>query len=110
MNATFYGPKDDPYHSRLTGGCRIPNRRRGRSASWSRRRNYVDFVWATTRQDIRWNEEDYRNLVRKFEWMYDLGVRAFAIFFDDIGRRHGPRRQTELLNRLDADFVRQRGR
>ena len=42
--------------------------------------------------------------------MYDLGVRAFAIFFDDIsGDGTDPGRQTELLNRLDADFVRAKG-
>lgn len=42
--------------------------------------------------------------------MYDLGVRAFAIFFDDIsGDGTDPERQTELLNRLDADFVRAKG-
>ena len=30
------------------------------------------------------NEEDYQNLVHKLDLMYDLGVRSFAIFFDDI--------------------------
>lgn len=70
-------------------------------------RNRVDFVWAIhPGQDIKWNEEDYRNLVNKFNWMYDLGVRSFAIFFDDIsGEGTNPRKQTELLNRLNEDFV-----
>ena len=49
------------------------------------RRNRVDFVWAIhPGQDIKWNEEDYQNLVHKLDLMYDLGVRSFAIFFDDI--------------------------
>lgn len=113
MNSYLYGPKDDPYHS--CPDWRLPypepEARQIRELVEACRRNYVDFVWAIhPGQDIRWNEEDYRNLVQKFEWMYDLGVRAFAIFFDDIsGDGTDPGRQTELLNRLDADFVRTKG-
>ncbi|WP_288290390.1 beta-N-acetylglucosaminidase domain-containing protein [uncultured Alistipes sp.] len=113
MNSYLYGPKDDPYHS--CPDWRLPypepEARQIRELVEACRRNYVDFVWAIhPGQDIRWNEEDYRNLVQKFEWMYDLGVRAFAIFFDDIsGDGTDPERQTELLNRLDADFVRAKG-
>ena len=75
------------------------------------RANYVDFVWAIhPGQDIRWNEEDYGNLVAKFEDMYALGVRAFAIFFDDIsGDGANPYRQVELLNRLGEEFVKVKG-
>ena len=75
------------------------------------RRNRVDFVWAIhPGQDNKWNEEDYQNLVNKFNWMYDLGVRAFALFFDDIsGEGTNPVKQTELLNRLTADFVKAKG-
>ena len=75
------------------------------------RANYVDFVWAIhPGQDIRWNEEDYGNLVAKFESMYALGVRAFAIFFDDIsGDGANPYRQVELLNRLNEEFVKAKG-
>lgn len=76
------------------------------------RRNRVDFVWAIhPGQDIKWNEEDYNNLVNKFNLMYDLGVRDFAIFFDDIsGEGTNPERQTELLNRLTDEFVKARRR
>ena len=92
MNTYLYGPKDDPYHS-----CS--------------NRNYVDFVWAIhPGQDIKWNEEDYHNLLQKFNWMYDLGVRHFAIFFDDIsGEGTNPLKQTELLNRLTEEFVKVKG-
>ena len=61
-------------------------------------------------QDIRWNEEDYMNLLNKFNLMYDLGVRSFAIFFDDIsGEGTDPEKQTALLNRLQSDFVTEKG-
>ena len=114
MNSYLYGPKDDPYHS--CPDWRLPypepEARQIRELVEACRRNYVDFVWAIhPGQDIRWNEEDYRNLVRKFEWMYDLGVRAFAIFFDDIsGDGTDPGRQTELLNRLRRRFRPRQGR
>ncbi|MCH5328499.1 MAG: beta-N-acetylglucosaminidase domain-containing protein [Coprobacter sp.] len=113
MNTYLYGPKDDPYHS-------CPNWRQpypGKEAENIKEliqacnRNRVDFVWAIhPGQDIQWNEEDYRNLVNKFNWMYDLGVRSFAIFFDDIsGEGTNPVKQTELLNRLTDDFVKAKG-
>jgi hyaluronoglucosaminidase len=54
--------------------------------------------------------EDYQNLINKFNWMYDLGVRHFAIFFDDIsGEGTNPLKQTELLNRLTEEFVKVKG-
>lgn len=113
LNTYIYGPKDDPYHS-------CPNWRKPypeqeamqiRELVDACRRNRVDFVWAIhPGQDIRWNEEDYRNLVGKFERMYELGVRSFAIFFDDIsGEGTDPVRQVALLNRLTEEFVRAKG-
>lgn len=42
--------------------------------------------------------------------MYDLGVRSFAIFFDDIsGEGANPVKQSELLNRLAKEFVKAKG-
>lgn len=113
MNSYLYGPKDDPYHS--CPNWRLPypedEARQLKELVEACRRNRVDFVWAIhPGQDIKWNEEDYGNLVHKFNLMYDLGVRAFAIFFDDIsGEGTNPERQTELLNRLDRDFVKAKG-
>ena len=113
LNTYLYGPKDDPYHS-------CPNWRQPYPEAEARNirelveacnRNRVDFVWAIhPGQDIKWNEEDYNNLVNKFNLMYDLGVRHFAIFFDDIsGEGTNPLKQTELLNRLTDDFVNKKG-
>lgn len=113
MNTYLYGPKDDPYHS-------CPNWRLPYPADEAKQlkelveacnRNYVDFVWAIhPGQDIKWNEEDYQNLVNKFNMMYDLGVRTYAIFFDDIsGEGTNPVKQVELLNRLHKEFVEAKG-
>ena len=113
MNSYLYGPKDDPYHSCPNWRLPYPEKEAGniRELIDACRRNYVDFVWAIhPGQDIKWNEEDYTNLKNKFNWMYDLGVRHFAIFFDDIsGEGTNPLKQTELLNRLTNDFVKIKG-
>lgn len=110
LNTYIYGPKDDPYHS-------SPDWRKPYPADQANNirelveacgRNHVDFVWAIhPGKDIRWDKQDYDSLLRKFEMMYDLGVRSFAIFFDDIeGEGTNPYRQCELLNNLTRDFVR----
>lgn len=113
MNSYLYGPKDDPYHSSPNWRLPYPEKEAEniRELIQACRRNRVDFVWAIhPGKDIQWNEEDYRNLVNKFNRMYDLGVRAFAVFFDDIeGEGTNPVKQTELLNRLTNDFVKAKG-
>ncbi len=113
MNTYVYGPKDDPYHSSPYWRDPYPAAEARQISELVRScgRNRVDFVWAVhPGQDIQWNEEDYGRLVAKFEAMYGLGVRAFAIFFDDItGEGTDPMRQVELLNRLTAEFVAVKG-
>lgn len=113
MNSYLYGPKDDPYHSCPNWRLPYPEKEAQhiKELIQACKRNRVDFVWAIhPGQDIKWNEEDYQNLIRKFNKMYDLGVRAFAVFFDDIsGEGTDPEKQTDLLNRLMADFVKAKG-
>lgn len=113
MNTYIYGPKDDPYHSSPDWRKPYPEDEAAeiKELVEACRANYVDFVWAIhPGQDIKWNEEDYAALVTKFEDMYALGVRAFAIFFDDIsGDGANPYRQVELLNRLGEEFVKVKG-
>ncbi len=113
MNSYLYGPKDDPYHSCPNWRLPYPEKEAEniRQLIDASNRNYVDFIWAIhPGQDIKWNEEDYNNLKNKFSLMYDLGVRHFAIFFDDIsGEGTNPQKQTQLLNRLTEDFVKPKG-
>lgn len=109
----LYGPKDDPYHSSPNWRLPYPDNeaKQIRELVEACNRNYVDFVWAIhPGKDIKWNEEDYINLRNKLNMMYDLGVRSFAIFFDDIsGEGTNPVKQVELLNRLHREFVEVRG-
>lgn len=109
MNTYIYGPKDDPYHSCPNWRKPYPETEAAqiRQLAEAAARNKVDFVWAIhPGQDIRWNQEDRDLLLGKFENMYRLGVRSFAVFFDDIsGEGTDPQRQAELLNYIDDRFV-----
>jgi hyaluronoglucosaminidase len=109
MNTYIYGPKDDPYHSSPNWRKPYPADQAAKIRELAERAQKagVDFVWAIhPGKDIRWNKEDYDSLLHKFELMYDLGVRGFSVFFDDIeGEGTNPRKQTELLNDLNRDFV-----
>ena len=109
MNTYIYGPKDDPYHSSPNWRLPYPEQEAKQIKELVRvaQENAVDFVWAIhPGKDIKWNQEDRDNLLGKFQKMYDLGVRSFAVFFDDIsGEGTNPDRQAELLNYIDEQFV-----
>lgn len=113
MNNYLYGPKDDPYHSSPYWRQPYPDdqAKNIRELVEACKRNHVKFYWAIhPGKDIRWNKEDYDSLLNKFNMMYNLGVRSFAIFFDDIeGEGTNPHKQTELLNNLTRDFVEVKG-
>lgn len=109
LNTYIYGPKDDPYHSSPNWRLPYPEKEAAQLSELVRiaRENKVDFVWAIhPGQDIQWNDADRKLLTDKFEKMYQLGVRSFAVFFDDIsGEGTDPVRQAELLNYIDDHFV-----
>ena len=109
MNTYIYGPKDDPYHSSPNWRLPYPEQEAKQLQQLVNvaKENAVDFVWAIhPGKDIKWNQEDRDNLLGKFNKMYDLGVRSFAVFFDDIsGEGTNPDRQAELLNYIDEQFV-----
>lgn len=109
MNTYIYGPKDDPYHSSPNWRLPYPEKEalQLQELVTVAHANEVDFVWAIhPGQDIKWNQEDRDSLLYKFEKMYQLGVRSFAVFFDDIsGEGTNPQKQAELLNYIDEKFV-----
>ncbi|WP_346747484.1 beta-N-acetylglucosaminidase domain-containing protein, partial [Prevotella jejuni] len=113
MNTYIYGPKDDPYHSSPNWRLPYPENEMKdiKELVAACKKNRVDFVWAIhPGKDIKWNEEDYQNLMHKLDLMYQAGVKSFAIFFDDIsGEGTNPNRQVELLNRLTKEFVKAKG-
>ena len=108
LNVYVYGPKDDPWH-RWRWREPYPTEEATRLGELveGARANHVTFYWAIhPGGDIRWTDEDRDALVAKFEQMYALGVRAFAVFFDDIGGEGAKAdKQAELLNHLNRNFI-----
>ncbi|RUR31459.1 hyaluronidase, partial [Clostridium perfringens] len=71
--------------------------------------NKVDFVFAISPGlDIKFEgeegEADFKALINKAETLYDMGVRSFAILWDDIENRSGVQ-QAEVLNRFNKEFI-----
>lgn len=117
MNVYIYGPKDDPYHG-FSNKWRDPypatDALRIKELIHEAHRNKVNFVWAVhPGNDIKWVDnnadgviDDFKACVNKFELMYNLGVRAFAVFFDDIGGiGTDPVNQAKMMNYLTTEFV-----
>ena len=108
MNVYIYGPKDDPWH-RDKWREPYPEAEAKRIAELVEvaKKNGVNFYWAIhPGVDIKWNDEDRDKLMAKLEVMYQLGVRSFAVFFDDIwGEGAQADKQAALLNYIDDNFV-----
>ncbi len=109
LNIYVYGPKDDPYH-RAHWRDPYPEAEAAKLKELveAAHRNRVQFVWAIhPGGDIKWNLQDSLAIVKKLNIMYDLGIRTFAVFFDDIGGE-GARaeKQAGLMNYLTDAFVR----
>ena len=109
MNIYVYGPKDDPYH-RAKWREPYPEKEASllRELVEAAHRNKVQFVWAIhPGGDIKWNKTDSVAVVDKLEKMYALGIRTFAVFFDDIwGEGAKGDKQAGLLNYVTDEFVR----
>ena len=109
MNAYIYAPKDDAKH-RAQWRELYTGKELGRMASLinTASKHYVKFVYAISPGgDIDLGagyEADFDKLVAKCQQMYDLGVRDFAIFLDDIptldAEGHG-----KLLSDFQTEFV-----
>ena len=109
MNVYIYGPKDDPYHrGRWRENYPTAQAEKMRELARVAKENKVKFVWAVhPGNDIQWNATDEKNVVNKLESMYALGIRSFAVFFDDIsGEGTSGIKQAQLMNYVTDNFVR----
>ena len=108
MNVYIYGPKDDPYH-RNQWREPYPQDEAARIQELNEhaKKHGVKFYWAIhPGVDIKWTVEDRDHLMAKLEKMYALGIRAFAVFFDDIwGEGAKADKQADLLNYVDDHFI-----
>ena len=108
MNTYIYGPKDDIYH-RAQWRKEYPAAEAAKLKEYveAAKANKVDFVWAIhPGNDIKWNNADSLNMIKKLNAMYELGIRTYAVFFDDIwGEGTDATRQAGLLNFVTDEFV-----
>jgi hyaluronoglucosaminidase len=106
MNTYIYGPKDDPYH-RDKWYELYPDAEAAvmQNLAAEATKNKVKFVWAMHPSNSIESDTDRQNAVKKFEQMYELGFRSFAIFLDDISNYDGSK-QASYMNYLNANFVR----
>ena len=110
MNTYIYGPKDDPYH-RSNWKQPYPDKEAGllKELVKEAHANKVRFVWAIhPGNSIKWTDsdgdgtpDDFVAVRDKLLSVYNLGVREFAVFFDDIsGEGTNAVNQARLMNYL----------
>lgn len=114
LNAYIYAPKDDPYH-REKWREPYPESQRKKLAILIRaaQKHNVRFIYALSpgldaSYALIHGAMDREKLLSKLDSVYALGVRDFAIFFDDITEKDGAG-QAELLRWLDERFVKAHG-
>ena len=107
FNAYIYAPKDDPYH-RSKWREAYPNEKLKEISNLvqSAKANNVKFIFAVSPGlDLNYSsEEELQTMITKLTTMYKLGVRDFAIFFDDIEDKDGGA-QAQFLNLIQEKFI-----
>ncbi|SHK63991.1 hyaluronoglucosaminidase [Selenomonas ruminantium] len=110
LNAYIYAPKDDPYH-RAKWREPYPTDKlvEMQALIAEAKKQQVKFIFAISPGlDIHFDgpqgEADKVAMEQKLTAMYELGVRDFAIFYDDIKNKDA-KGQAEFLNWLNANFI-----
>ena len=114
LNAYIYAPKDDPYH-REKWREPYPEVQLKKLAQLvgEAKKHDVRFIYALSPGlDVSYKlihgVMDREKLLEKLDSVYALGVRDFAVFFDDITEKDGVG-QAELLRWIDERFVKAHG-
>ena len=115
LNSYVYAPKDDPYHRdkwrKPYPADKLAELEKLVAVA---KRNNVRFIFAVSPGlDLNYKgnkaEEDFNALIRKLDALYNVGVRDFAIFFDDLkddkGNHHeSGELQAQFLNRVNKNL------
>ena len=108
MNVYIYGPKDDAYHkSKWREEYPADLAKKITEYVNVAKANKIEFMWAIhPGEDIQWNATDRANIVNKLKAMCALGVRSFAVFWDDLWNDDGTHgdEQAELMNYIAAEL------
>lgn len=115
LNAYIYAPKDDIYH-RDKWRTPYPTEKfeELKKTVALAKQSGVKFIFAVSPGlDLHYKgkkgEEDFNLLMKKLEAMYQIGVRDFAIFFDDLKDENGNHHedgedQAKFLNRVQTEL------
>lgn len=109
FNAYIYAPKDDPYHrDKWREPYPAAQFAELKKAIDAAKTNHIRFIFAVSPgKDLRFSGEkgqaDLNAMLNKFEAVYKLGVRDFAIFFDDIEDKNGTG-QARFINAVQAEM------
>ncbi|WP_245582759.1 protein O-GlcNAcase [Selenomonas ruminantium] len=112
LNAYIYAPKDDAYHRAKWREMYPADKMADLQALIDEsKKQQVKFIFAISPGlDIHFSgqeaEQDKQAMLKKLTAMYDMGVRDFAIFFDDIQNKDG-KGQAKFLNWVNANFIAQ---
>ena len=109
LNAYIYAPKDDPYH-RDKWRTPYPAEKLDelKQLVAAAKKNNVRFIFAVSPGlDLNYSgskgDADFKAMIRKLDAMYNIGVRDFAIFFDDIKDKNAEE-QAKFLNRVQKSL------
>ena len=106
LNSYIYAPKDDPYH-RDKWREPYPNDKllELKNLQEEAAQNNVNFIFAVSPGiDLNYEgeqgEQDFQAMLNKLDSMYNIGIRDFAIFFDDLAGTQRGSNHAGFLNRL----------
>lgn len=112
LNTYIYGPKDDAYHrAKWKESYPTAEANKLKELVETANHNKVRFVWAIhPGNSISWADNNNDGIVDDFVAckdkllsVYKLGVREFAVFFDDIsGEGKNAANQAKLMNYLNS--------
>ena len=106
FNAYIYAPKDDQYH-RSKWREPYPEEKitELKNLTDIANENNVSFIFAISPGlDLNYEgekgEEDYNSMINKIDAMYKIGIKDFAIFFDDLDKEQSGKSQAKFLNKI----------
>lgn len=104
MNVFIYGPKNDPYH-KSNWAAEYPADKAAELQQLATEglKHKVHFVW-TIHPGNAIEGDNMEKAKQKFLKMYDLGIRQFGVFFDDINGEKVDA-QIAYLNYLNREIV-----
>ncbi|WP_276840081.1 protein O-GlcNAcase [Anaerovibrio lipolyticus] len=113
LNAYIYAPKDDEYHRKYWRQPYPEDKYKElQELTKKAKKLNIDIIFAVSPgNDIAFSGQDmYEDryaMINKMQAMYDIGIRHFALFFDDIPTKdaHG---QAEFVNWVNDNFVKAR--